>query len=122
MKFDRTDLNAQVYALCSAAEVAQRALGDNIRFEEHVSDERRQAFETRSGQPPHVRAALAEHFSKAVQGFVRDHIPETFQVINARAHMSSSIERNQRIIRVAIVALTVDTAPVPLLRGSWPAR
>lgn len=100
MQFERSDLVSNVEALRASPIPARRAIGDNIAFEEHVGDERRQTFEASATQASDVRRSLAHHYDRAVQGLRKEHVPETFQPINARALMARDIEPNQRIMRV----------------------
>ena len=100
MLFERSEYNEQVRGLRASSCAATRAIGDNVQFEEHVSDQRRLGFEAASPPVSDLMISLADHFDRAVQGARRSHVPETFRSINALAHMSSTIEPNQCITRL----------------------
>ena len=103
MEFLRTDLQADLARLRSSRSAPDRAIGDNLAFEERVCDARRSAFEADGPTTTELLTLLADHFRLRVQGALRSHIPVTFTSINEYAIYKPDIEANQKVVQLECI-------------------
>lgn len=100
MQFSRSDLADDLRRLRASRSAPDRAIGDNLQFEERVCDARRDDFENAGGTISSLIDLQALHFAVAVQGTRRDHIPATFAAANEDALYRPDLEPNQKIVRL----------------------
>lgn len=100
MQFARADLRDDLARLRASRVPADRAIGDNILFEERVCDDRRTDFEDSDGSVGSLVGLQAFYFAVRVQGARRGHVPATFAAINQDALYLADIEPNQKIVRI----------------------
>ena len=103
MNFSRADLQSDLSHLRTSRSPTDRAIGDNLQFEERVCDARRDAFEADGNSVHQLLPLMADHFRMRVQGVMRDHIPVTFTSINYDALYHPDIELNQKVVRVECI-------------------
>jgi len=103
MRFSRADLADDLRRLRRFRFSPERAVGDNLEFEERVCDLRLEEFETHDPSASSLDTLQATYFRAAVQGARRDHVPVTFTVKNAGALYEPEIEPNQVIVRLECI-------------------
>jgi len=108
MIFTRSDLQSDLSRLRSSRSPAERAVGDNLQFEERVCDARRDGFEADAPSVHDLSALMADHFHLRVQGASRDHVPVTFTSLNRDALYLPNIEPNQKVIRLECIDVALN--------------
>lgn len=111
MFLTKSDLLASLAVLIASAIPEQRAVGENFSFEENVGDPRRDDFQSHPG-PSELREAADGYFRASVQGIARGHMPSTFiPSLNEIALLPSTIEPNQKIIRLERIDRLISSDP-----------
>ena len=100
MQFSRSDLADDLRRLRASRLAPDRAVGDNLQFEERVCTTRRDNFENADGTISSLIDLQALYFAVAVQGTRRDHVPATFAAANEDALYRPDLEPNQKIVRL----------------------
>ncbi|NBB82910.1 MAG: hypothetical protein GVY28_05835 [Alphaproteobacteria bacterium] len=99
MRFARAEWNDRVDALLGHADEGERAVGENWRLEENVSEDRQRAFETLPVND--LKTAAQAYFDASVQGTGRDHASSTFDpAVNDPALLGATVDPNQKIVRL----------------------
>lgn len=101
MDFQSTTLDLELNAWAAVADLQERACGQNIGFEERISNLRRSFFETYAASyrvsTERLRRCSIDYYREYVR--VDGDVPHTFAAINADAALSS-ISPEQKLIRV----------------------
>jgi hypothetical protein len=100
MDLQRSDLASDLARMRGSRVAPTRAFGDNVVFEENVSDERRDGFEASTAGNADLAAATGLYFDASVQGYLRIHTPSTFAAENSLALLPAGVAANQKIVRV----------------------
>jgi len=108
----RSDLLTSLAELEGSTEPEEKAVGENFAIEENVGDARRDDFQGFPASSSDLREAADAYFRGSVQGNARGHTPSTFKpAFNETALLPSTVEPNQKIIRLERIDLLISGDP-----------
>jgi len=112
MFLTKSEFLVSLAALMASSVIEERAIGENFSLEENVGGVRCDHFQNHPSSSSDLREAADAYFRASIQGIVRGHIPSTFvPSINDVALLPSTLERNQKIVRLERIDQLMSVEP-----------